>query len=340
MDSLSHIVLGAAIGELLLGRKIGKKAMLWGALGANLPDADVFFTSCYHPVDALFVHRGITHSFLFAFLIPPLLGWIFSKFNWKRPATFKEWTTLYYVTILSHPLLDSCTMYGTGILEPFSNYRAQFTSLFIIEPLYTLPLLIGFIALLILKKDSAKRSFWAKFGLWSSTIFLLLAIGNKFYMDKVFSDSLHKQKISHSHIITSPTPFNTILWNAFAKDTMGYWFGFYSHLDRSKEIEFAFVPRNDSLAGDLLQNVMVQKLIRFSNGYYCFTICDNELRFNDLRFAFSGEFDCRADHKNFAFSYSLKKDDSQPFGIEIKRNPWNRTRFYGVSKLIARIRGV
>lgn len=339
MDSLSHIVLGAAIGEAVLGKKVGKKAMLWGALGASLPDADVFFTSCYHPVDALFVHRGITHSFLFAFLVPPLLGWIFSKFNWKGQATFKEWTILYYITVLSHPLLDSCTMYGTGVLEPFSNYRAQFTCLFIIEPLYTLPLLIGFIALLRLKNDSVKRMFWVKFGLWSSTLFLLLAIGNKFLIEKIFSDSLQKQNIEHSGLISSPTPFNTVLWNAFAKDTNGYWVGFYSHLDQTKDVQFSFVPRNDSLAGDLIHNVMVQKLVRFSNGYYCFTVCDNELRFNDLRFAFSGEFDCNADRNNFAFSYALKKDTSQPYGIEIKRNPWGRTRFYGFSELIERIKG-
>lgn len=340
MDSLSHIVLGAAIGELMLGKKLGKRAMLWGALGANLPDADVFFTSCYHPVDALFVHRGITHSFLFAFLIPPVLGWLFSKFNWKRPATFKEWTLLFYVTILSHPLLDSCTMYGTGVLEPFSNYRAQFTSLFIIEPLFTLPLLIGFIALLVLSIDSQKRKFWAKFGLWSSTVFLLLAIANKFYVEKIFSDSLQKQDLEYSELMTAPTPFNNVLWNVFAKDCNGYWLGYYSHLDSSRDVEFSFVPRNDSLAGDLIHNVMVKKLMRFSNGYYCFTVCEEELRFNDLRFAFSGEFDCRADHRNFAFSYALKKDDSEPFGIKIRRNPWNKTRFYGFSKLIARVKGV
>ena len=65
MDTLSHIVLGTCMGEALLGKKIGKKAMLWGALANNLPDIDVFFTPLFHPVDALFVHRGITHSFLF-----------------------------------------------------------------------------------------------------------------------------------------------------------------------------------------------------------------------------------------------------------------------------------
>ncbi len=340
MDSISHIVLGAAVGELILGKKIGKKAMLWGALAASLPDIDVFFTPFFDPIDALFVHRGITHSFFFISLIIPLLGWIFSRFNWKRKATQKEWTFLFFVTILSHPLLDSCTMYGTGILEPFSNYRAQFTSLFIVEPFYTVPLLTGFIALLILRQDSSKRKFWARFGLWLSMVYLLFAICNKFYVSSVFTESLQKQNMHFTDYETSPTPFNNILWNIFAKDTNGYWVGFYSDLDKTKNIQYSFVPRNDSLAGDLLHNEQVQKLIRFSNGYYCFTICDNELRFNDLRFAFSGEFDCQADRKNFAFSFALKKDDSKPYGIEIKRNPWSKTRFYGFSKLVERVKGV
>jgi inner membrane protein len=340
MDSITHIALGAAIGEALLGKKIGKKAMLWGALAASLPDIDVLSLPFVDPIDGLFVHRGITHSFLFVLIVTPLLGWVFSRFNWKRPATQRDWTLLFFVTILSHPLLDSCTMYGTGIYEPFSNYRAQFTSLFIIEPFYTIPLLIGLIALLILKKDSSKRKFWTRFGLSLSTIYLFFAICNKFYVDKVFTNSLQKQNIHFTDFESSPTPFNNILWNVFARDTNGYWVGFYSHFDKTKDIRYSFVPRNDSLAGDLLKNEQVQKLIRFSNGYYCFTICDKELRFNDLRFAFSGEFDCNADRKNFAFSFALQKDDSQPYGIEIRRNPWSKTRFYGFSKLLDRIEGV
>ena len=340
MDSLTHIVLGAAIGDAMLGKKIGKKAMLWGALAASLPDIDVFFTPLFHPVDGLLAHRGFTHSFLFIFLATPVLGWIFTKFNWKRPATMKEWTLLFFVNILSHPLLDSCTMYGTGILEPFSHYRAQFTTLFIVEPLYTIPLLIGFIALLILKNDSLKRTFWIKFGLGISSFYLALTMCNKLYVGKVFTDSLKKQNIHFTDYYTAPTPFNNILWNVFAKDTNGYWIGFYSHFDKTKDVQYVFVPRNDSLAGDLLQNEKVQKLIRFSNGYYCFTICDDELRFNDLRFAFSGEFDCNIDSDNFAFSFALKKDDSLPYGIEIKRNEWSKTRFFGFPKLVERIKGV
>ena len=340
MDSISHLVLGACIGEVMCGRKMGKKAMLWGALAANLPDADVFFMSCYHPVDALFVHRGISHSFLFVFLATLLLGWGFNHFDRKKSATTKDWILLFFVGLLSHPLLDSCTMYGTGIFEPFSHYRAQFTSLFIVEPLYTLPLLIAFIALLILKKDAVKRKFWAVFGLSLSTIYLCFAICNKIYVGKIFTDSLKKQNIYFEDYYTSPTPLNNILWNVFAKDTKGYWVGFYSHFDRSKDIRFSFIPRNDSLAGDLLQNEAVQKLIRFSQGYYCFTLCNDELRFNDLRFAFSGDFTCDADKKNFVFSFALKKDKNSPYGVEIKRNSWGNTRFMGFSKLIERIKGI
>lgn len=343
MDSLSHIVLGAAIGEAILGKKIGKKAMLWGALGASLPDIDVLFSPLFHPVDALFTHRGITHSFLFILIIVPFLGWLFSRLS-PLPAGEGRgggsWYSLFFITILSHPLLDSCTMYGTGFFEPFSNYRAQLASFFIVEPLYTLPLLAGFIALLILKRDSVKRKFWVKFGLSISTAVLILSIGNKFYVEKIFANSMQKQNIQYSDFITSPTPFNNILWNAFAKDTNGYWVGFYSHLDKTKDIRFSFIPRNDSLAGDLLHHPMVQKLVRFSNGYYCFTRYGDELHFNDLRFAFSGDFTPDADRSSFVFSFTVKEDKTTASGIKIQQNPWGNSRFTGFSNLIERIKGI
>ena len=338
MDTLSHIVLGACMGEALLGKKIGKKAMLWGALANNFPDVDVFFTPLFHPVDALFIHRGITHSFLFLILIAPLFAWLFSKWYKTSSTTFGDWTLFFFLTFMAHPLLDSCTVYGTGVFEPLSHFRLQFTALFIVEPLYTLPLLIAFILLLILKRDSVKRKFWMKFGLISSTLYLSLAICNKIYIGKIFSDSMTKQNIHFTDYYTSPTPLNNILWNVVAKDSSGLWIGYYSHLDKTKDIRFSFIPRNDSLALNIFDNHVVQRLIRFSDGYYCFTMKDGELRLNDLRFAFAGEFDGTTN--NFVFSFGLKKDDSAPYGVQIKRNSWSRNRFTGFSKLIERIKGI
>jgi inner membrane protein len=229
-------------------------------------------------------------------------------------------------------------MYGTGIFEPFSNYRFQFTTLFIIEPFFTVPLLIAFLALLSLKRDSEKRKFWLKFGLISSLLYLSLTVCNKLYVGKIFSDSMHKQNIHYSDFATAPTPFNTILWNVVAKDTNGLWVGYYSHLDKTKDIKFSFIPYNDSLAGDLINNHVTQQLLLFSEGYYCFTREGDELYVNDLRFGFAGEFDEKGNR--FVFSFGLKKDDSAPYGVQIKRNSWSRSRFEGFSKLIERVKGI
>ena len=69
MDSVTHIVLGACIGELILDKQAGRKAILWGALAQSIPDVD-FIAGMWMPVSTeLLAHRGITHSFLFAFLV-------------------------------------------------------------------------------------------------------------------------------------------------------------------------------------------------------------------------------------------------------------------------------
>lgn len=76
MDSLTQITLGAACGELVLGKKIGNRAMMWGAIGGTIPDLDVLANFMLNDVEALAFHRGISHSFFFAALSPFLFGWL------------------------------------------------------------------------------------------------------------------------------------------------------------------------------------------------------------------------------------------------------------------------
>ncbi len=76
MDSLTHIVLGAAIGELMAGRKLGKKALLIGAIANSLPDID-FVASMWMPTaQDVWAHRGLTHSLVFVLVMTPLLAWL------------------------------------------------------------------------------------------------------------------------------------------------------------------------------------------------------------------------------------------------------------------------
>ena len=76
MDSLTQIVLGAAVGEVVLGKKIGNRAMIWGAIGGTIPDLDVLANLFMNDLDAMSVHRGITHSIFFSVVAPVFFAWL------------------------------------------------------------------------------------------------------------------------------------------------------------------------------------------------------------------------------------------------------------------------
>jgi inner membrane protein len=81
MDSLTQIVLGAACGEIVLGKKIGNKALLFGAIGGTIPDLDVFVGRWLYSneIQAMAFHRGFMHSILFAVLVAFFFGWLTYK---------------------------------------------------------------------------------------------------------------------------------------------------------------------------------------------------------------------------------------------------------------------
>ena len=84
MDSLTQIVLGAAVGEAAAGRKIGNRAMLWGAVAGTIPDLDDMIGSLFmNEINGLAFHRAITHSIFFAvvfsFLIAYYTNWLYSN---------------------------------------------------------------------------------------------------------------------------------------------------------------------------------------------------------------------------------------------------------------------
>jgi inner membrane protein len=76
MDSLSQIVLGAAVGEVVLGRRIGNRAMVWGAVAGTIPDMDVLGKYFLSELDNLAFHRGISHSLLFCVVGALGFGWV------------------------------------------------------------------------------------------------------------------------------------------------------------------------------------------------------------------------------------------------------------------------
>lgn len=291
MDSLTHIVLGAAIGEAVLGKKIGRKAMLVGALADTIPDFDVFASPCFSDAQQLLVHRGITHSIFFVVLLSPLLGVLFSKLFRKTEVSWKSWSWLFFLGMFTHILIDSFTAYGTGWFEPFSSYRVSFNTIFVADPFYTIPFLICVLIALIARNGSPRRVKWNKIGLWISTLYLLFTFINKWHVHGVMKTSFDEKKLAADDFITSPTPLNNFLWMAYSHDSMGSWIGYYSVFDKTKDISFKRIERNDSLLIPLQGDENLKILKQFSKGHYAITKVDSTIYFNDLRFGQIGGWD-------------------------------------------------
>ncbi|MEP7169140.1 MAG: metal-dependent hydrolase [Bacteroidota bacterium] len=305
MDSITHIVLGAAIGEAMLGKKIGKKGMLWGALANSLPDIDVAANFFADPVNALLIHRGITHSIFFAVVISPLLAYLFYKTHLKHFLSYKLCWLFFLIAIIAHDAIDVCTAYGTGLLEPFSHQRFSLDSIFVADPLYTLPLIISFITLLILKRNSDKRRMVSNAGIILSSVYLLLTFINKINVDHIMKQNLQEQNIFYTGYMTTPAPLNNALWYMIAKNDSSYYTGYYSIFDSDKKIPFRKSPVNEKLLENFPDDPVIEKLKFFSNGFYSINKKDaDEIYFNDLRFGQAAGW-AKPDSR-FVFSYRLK----------------------------------
>lgn len=301
MDSLTQIVLGASVGELVLGKKVGNKAMLYGAIAGTIPDLDTIVGNFIHPITAIEIHRGISHSILFSIVMAPLLGWLVWRLHKKKnEASWKDWSLLFFWGLFTHPLLDAHTTWGTQLFWPF-DLRLAYQNIFVVDPLYTLPFLVFLILAIRLPRTSLKRRRWNRIGLIVSSSYMVLTLILKGFTFFKFTSALKEQGISYLEIDTRPSAFNTILWSANIDAGEHYLLAEYSLFD-SQPITFKSVPKQHDLLGDLKNSTNVNRLIRIAEGWYAISEKEGELYFNDLRF---GVYDMTAEDLSFVFSYRL-----------------------------------
>ncbi|HTF20807.1 MAG TPA: metal-dependent hydrolase, partial [Chryseolinea sp.] len=137
MDTITHFAAGACMGELIAGRKIGKKAMVVGGLAQLVPDIDFIFGLWMSPAANALAHRGFTHSILFMILATPLLAWAQRRWWGDKAIPFQYWVAFLGVQIMTHLLLDAFNAYGTGWFEPFSHRRFSFNAVFVADPFFS-----------------------------------------------------------------------------------------------------------------------------------------------------------------------------------------------------------
>ena len=313
MDSLSQIVLGAACAEVVLGKKIGNKALLFGAIGGTIPDLDVLLGSLFYAneIDQMAFHRGFMHSLLFAFLASFLIGFIVHKLydTGKRThiTTLKDWILLFFFSIFTHPILDSFTPYGTQLFLPFSDTRVAFNNISVVDPIYTLPFLFCLIVTLFYKRTNPKRLKWTKAGIFISSFYMLFTIGNKLYINTVFKKSFEKASISINRYRTQPTIFNNVLWYGIAETDKDYKVAFYSLFDKSSTADkILSIPKNHYLLD--MNETDLKTMSWFSNGYYRIdTIESDKIIYYDLRYAMINA----SDSINSVMNFELQKKGSR-----------------------------
>ncbi len=302
MDSLTQIILGAAVGEAVLGKKIGNKAMLYGAIAGTIPDLDIFSSYFTDTVSALEIHRGFTHSIIFSVLFAPIFAWLVTRYESYKD--LKGWSWLFFWAFITHPILDAHTTWGTQLFWPFET-RLAFKTIFVIDPLYTLPFLVFLILAMFQKRTSKKRRYYNNLGLIISSGYLGLTFILKDMAFTKFEAALNEQNIAYKQIDTRPSPLNTILWNANIETEDAYLLANYSFFD-TQPITFEAYKKDHELLGDLAENEKVKRMITISKGWYTIVKTDQQLLYNDLQF---GLLSMEKGAQNFVFQYEIIKDD-------------------------------
>lgn len=306
MDSLTQVVLGAAVGEAVLGKKIGYRAMVWGGIAGTIPDLDVLLRFFTDPISATELHRGFSHSLLFSILLSPILAWVALKIHKKRDTTRKEWTWLFFLALVTHPLLDAHTTWGTQFFWPF-DLRLAYKNIFVVDPLYTVPFLICLLIALFLKPGSSARRKFNNAGLIISTTYMALTFVLKGIGYSNFSEGLKEQGIEYVEMDTKPTPLNTLLWNAQIETKTGFIMAYYSVLDGDKKIKFSHeYAKNHHLLDPIREKKVVQQLIHIAAGWYTVEKEGDDLIFTDLRF---GQIGVDQDNSPFIWRYRLSLDE-------------------------------
>ena len=281
MDSLSQIALGAAVGVATMGRRTSLwKSALWGAVAGTLPDLDVLIDHG-DPIRNMVLHRAESHALFWLTLFSLPFTAAVARLH-GQGLLWRRWWLALWLALVTHPLLDAMTVYGTQLALPFSDHPFGVGSVFIIDPLVTLPLLIGTGWALVSR--GSRRGFQANgIGLVLSCAYLAWGVAAQQHVEGIARASLAEQGIAAERVLVTPTAFNTLLWRVVAVTGDAYHEGFYSIFDANPRVAFDAFARGNALADELRADAGVQRIRNFSRGFYALRQDGARVLISDLR---------------------------------------------------------
>ncbi len=281
MDSLTQIVLGASIAGFCAPSGQRRKALLVGAVLGTLPDLDALI-DYGDPVSNMTYHRGFSHSLL---VLAPfsLLLWLLLR-QWWAPVRESpgRWLAAISLTLLTHPLLDAHTVYGTQLLWPLTSPPVMWSTVFIIDPLYTLPLLVA-VVVAWLRPLQVHTGRWLLIGLILSSTYLGWTWAAKALVERAAAPTLAQLQLHDAAKFSVPTPFNTLLWRVVVLTDDGYLEGFYSLLADRGPMRFQRYLSDTKALAAAADLPAVKRLRWFANDFLKSQVIDQQLVLSDLR---------------------------------------------------------
>lgn len=281
MDSITQAVLGAAIGEAMLGRRIGAKAAVAGAIIATIPDLDVICYLFYDSYDMLSIHRGFSHSILFSVLASFVVAYLLKKFHWAVELKYLRLWVFSWLALITHMLLDAFTAYGTMLLFPFSDRRVSWDAINVVDPVFTIPMILGLIFSILLFKSSPQRSLATKIGLIISVLYLLATLFVKQKVNQLMTQELKEKSIDYKSLTTMPVGIASLNWFGVARSSDSIYMHKYSFF-KSEQPPFEAFPINEKLFEEIPDSY-AEKMRWFAKGNYVLTRDGSKIRVYNLQ---------------------------------------------------------
>jgi inner membrane protein len=315
MDSVSHIVIGAAIGETFLGKKTGRWGMLLGAIAKSLPDFDLFYTGLNDPRAYMCEHRAHTHSLFIEALYAIPIAWLLVKL-FKQKVSFKRMLLFMLACLWGHSLLDWCTNFGTQLLLPFTNENYSLNTLSIVDLLFTLPMLTMVLIAVFNGKNGTRRNKLAKASIIYCFVYLGFTFVNKMRAETIAQEPILKNNIPATAHITNPTMLNNILWYAVGSNDSTIFIGEFSLLHPQNPIKWHSYPRNLHLTEQCKSKKDVAILKWFADPYTIAEANGDTLNIYAVKFGRTNMEENEL-KKTFIFHYKLyQKNGTEMMGMQ------------------------
>ena len=251
--------------------------MLWGAVVGTLPDLDILAYPFLDLPGQLYWHRGFSHSLAGLLLGAPIVAWLLWRWwQWRArnrqgerfPPSFRRVMLFTALNFATHVLIDCFTVYGTQLYEPVSRVRVGTNNLFIIDPLFTLPMLFWLGgALFAGRPPGVARRGWVTFCSLFLGGYTVASFSVQDMATNRFHSELSRLGIEPQRGEVSATPFNIVVWRGLFETEEGFWIGHWALSDDEQPLEFFRVPRNLEVLEPHAEDRVIDCVRWFSEDY-------------------------------------------------------------------------